>query len=462
MKKIIYVILAVLTVLALCTASSSCNTKKHDEYDFRASTDTGYDPSAKHGEKSLYGRAGVNKNFVFRKDDFYLEFYFKWLMYYSSEERENGNMLCFDPSCKHWDDNCSAYINIYVSEKEGEKIYPYFFFIDQYDNVESTVIYFAYRRSQWGVINDVEYEREPNYCIERFDISEGKRRVIAEDLKYTIDQFCSYGDDLYFVADTGDDDIGKMLFVLGKSGGMTSHILPEKTARSISLEDVQNDRLYFIVNDRYLCSCKLDLSDQRFEFDLTEIKGNDGSAGLYKGMYNGYLYYFCSIEGQRYYEDALTEGEHKGSLCRLSLSDLNVAPELIAENIYTDPIYCAFTDGTFYYEPFVYERLEPVPGTNLMPLNLSDGKLMAYDMDTGEHRLIAENLYINIDIRYAWKDMALITGWAYCKEGQVNSNSDNKLLVVYSDGREYGVWREYNKDSVGRPDANFFGNAGQP
>ena len=462
MRRILSVILTVSTVIALCTFSSSCQKKKYDEYDFNASTDTGYNSNARHGEKALYGRAGVNTNFVFRKDDFYLEFYFKWLMYYSSEERENGKMLCFDPSCKHWDDNCSAYMNVYVSQKEGEKIYPYFFFIDHYDDVESIVIYIAYRRSQWGVINDVEYEREPNYCIERFDISEGKRRVIAEDLKYTIDQFCSYGDDLYFVADTGDEDIGKMLFVLSKSGGMTSHILPENNADEISLEDVFNDRIYFVVNAKNLYSCNLDLSDLKFESDLSELNGPDGSAGIYKGIYKGYLYYFCSIEGQKYYPDALIDGEHKGNFCRLSLTGLKNAPELLVENIFTDSIYSAFTDGTFYYEPFVYERLEPVPGTNLMPLNLSDGKLMAYDMDTGEHRLIAENLYINIDIRYAWKDMALITGWAYCKEGQVNSNSDNKLLVVYSDGREYGVWREYNKDSVGRPAEDFFGNAGQP
>ena len=458
MKRLITFILVIASIFS-CMLFQSC--KKINNNAISDVENSAAEPGKYvQGGKVLYGKRLTTNNFgTVRTGDLFIEIFFGNLLgYYTMDDPKNGQIFCFDPTCTHGpqDESCNAVINAYLPTAGETEEYPISMFVDMYENASSPVIYIAYRRDDFYTVNDVPAEREPCYCIEKLDISVGKREVVADDIKYTIDQICSYDDCLYYVLDMGGSD-GKMMYRLKKEGGKPEQLDRDENAIDLCILDATGDKLYYTVNNRYLYRCSLNLKGSEKVFDLGELKGSDGNKGVIAGMFYDYLYFFTDIEEVFFKEDQPMAVDYKGSCFRLPVNDLGGTPETVAQNIMYAPNYYAFTEGTFYYEPCVYRAVDKSEQEGYcMPFSLSDGVLMAYDMVSGEHRTVAEKTGLDINIRYAWNDIVFISGWPYDATGVKLSNSDTNLILAYSNGDEYRVWNKGDINAIGYLDPSVY------
>ena len=394
------------------------------------------------GEKKLYGKTGFGYG-VHRFGDMFITLGDGCrLIYFSLEESDNADVLCFDPICDHHvqDENCSAIVNIYYSSSDTRN-YPFSMFIDEYENQESPVIYLAYKRDDFYSFNGVTATRDPVYCIERFDLSKGTREIVMDNIDYTIQQMCNYGDYIYYVLDLGDKE-GQMLYRIHKSGGEPEQLDREEGALSLTIMDVVDDQLYYVVNSRYIYRCNLELNSSTKVLDMSDVKTNDGKSGVVAGSYCGYLYYFADVETVYSKPNQKGASIEKCNLYRLPMSDLTQTPERIVEGMIYSPDSYYFTDETLYYEPCVFQYVDESERVNPMVnyytvVNTCDGKLYAMNLKTAESKLIVENSGMAIYPMYAWNDIVLFSGWAYKESGVENAGNNNNLLIAYASGEQF-------------------------
>ncbi len=428
-----------------------------------ADPNTGFDANKTHGEKILYGKKSINESRIMQIGDpltSVLRFgdmligetnYSNKFGYYTFDEPDNARLLCFDPLCVHLSsqESCTAYINYdqLVDNSSGQTVIyndPMGMYVDLYENAEAPVIYLYYRRDDTYTINYEEQgTRDPVYCIERFDMSEGKRLPVLDNEENTITQVCSYGDYVYYVLDKGDKK-GQFLNRVHKSGGKSEvYDLDEKT-ESLFMIDVVDDMFYYMIDEQYLYRSQLDLTDSEMLLDLSSLKGKDGSIGVMQGAYSGYFYYLADVETVT---ENIVAGE-KANLYRIPMNDLTATPEIVVEGMNGDIGTFVFSEKTLYYTPFVYEFNSVDSDEMLTAVNECDGKLYALDLKSGQSKLIVENSGMTIYPKFAWDDMVIFSGWAYNSTGSKYSGNNQNLLIAYTSGEPFEIWCE--KDQVGK------------
>lgn len=453
MKKLITTLLLVSTLASVLQLTACKNNENSPENPFAVdglspdpnknnqlsiNSKTGWTADNPHGEKIMYGK-GTNGS-ILRFNDMMigLSNYGSCYGYFSFEEPNDTKLICFDPLCLHLpqQESCPAIIN--HSRDNPNQIYyesyPSGMYLDLYENSESPVIYYFYRRDSFYTINIEEVgHRDPVYCIERYDLSQGKRYAVVDDLENTILQACNYGDYVYYVLDMGDDK-GQELYRVHKSGTKPEKYDRTEIAESLRIADVIDDKFYYIVDERCIFQANLDLTDSKMILDMASVKGENDSNGVIEGVYSGYLYYFADVE--TVWADTYTD--QKANLYRIPMSDLEKTPEKVAENVlYSGDCY-RFTEKTLYYEPCVHKIDNSEGGHTL--INTCDGKLFALDLKTGESKTIVEDSGMTIYPLYAWDDMVVFAGWAYTESGVKNAGNNDNLLVAYASGEPYEIW----------------------
>lgn len=418
----------------------------HGDNQSNADPETGWIEGQSTGEKHLYGKEPLNS--ILRYGDMLIgtTSYSNLDGYFSFEKPDDAKLICFDPHCRHWKglENCPAAINFFHnSEAEPGKYYPMGMYIDQYESVDAPVIYYYYRRNYMYTINAEEAGyRDPVYCIERYDLSQGKRYAILDNVENTIQQACNYGDYVYYVLDISDgkNQMQKLCRV-HKSGSEPEEFDLTELPQTLKIIDGIDDQLYYLVNERYLYRCTLDLTDSEMVLDMSSVKGKDGSNGVVAGSYSGYLYYFADVETVRAGEEEGSASDEKCNLYRIPMDELTNTPETVVTGmLYRSDCY-RFTEETFYYVPCVFkyvddDKLEKVETA----VNLCDGKLMALDLKTNESKTIVENSGMTIFVKYAWDDIVVFSGWAYDESGLENSGGNGNLLLAYTSGQPYKIW----------------------
>ncbi len=221
--------------------------------------------------------------------------------YYSFENPDSARLICFDPLCLHLiqQDSCPAFINYEQKINPSgtlPRIYndPMGMYIDLNDSTDGPVIYLYYKRSDYYTVGVYQQEqREPVYCIEQYDMAQGKLTAVLNNEKNTITQACNYGDYIYYVLDCGNE--GQIIHRIHKSGGKPERYDLEEEAESIFIVDVVGDKLYYVFDEQYLYRSNLDLTENEQVLDLSELKGKDGSVDVMQGIYCGYLYYIADV-----------------------------------------------------------------------------------------------------------------------------------------------------------------------
>ncbi len=407
--------------------------------------DTGFEPGTSNGEKRLYGK---DSSLLIKFNEMMIELgTANQLYYYSINDIADKQILCFDPLCQHLpqQESCSAEINLYLTEvlPDGSHgpSYPWYMYLDCYEGSDSPVIYFAYRRDDFYAVNLEETgTREPVYCIERYDISQGRRYTVLDNIQYTVEQMCNYGDYIYYVLNRGEDE-GQKLYRVSKAGGKSDSLDLGVKADNIEMIEAASDKLYYVVDSQYIYRCNLDLTGSEQVLDMGEVKGANGSNGVVAGAYGGYLYYFADTE--TVYSKSDNEG-YSGQKCNLYRMPMNVlggTPELVVENMLYRLDCYRFTESVLYYEPCVFKQADPSEQTDSERLytsvNLSDGTLMALDLDTLESKAIVENSGMDIYLNFVYEDCVLFAGWAYNDSGLDYSGDDENLLIAYSSGEPF-------------------------
>ena len=398
------------------------------------------------GEKKLYGKTEIG-DVVMRFGDLFFSRGDGALMNYFTLDNPGGaEILCFDPLCLHLpqDEKCSAIINSYLRDWGSTTVYPFGWYIDEYENNQSPVIYFFYRRDDTYTIDTQSAgHREPVYCIERFDISKGYREIIMDNIEYTMQRMWNYGDYIYYILDRGDEE-GQMLYRIHKSGGEPKQLDREEGALSLTVMDVVDDQLYYVVNSRYIYRCTLALEESTKVLDMGDVKSATGKNGVVAGSYCGYLYYFADVE--TVYTEPNKQGysQEKCNLYRVPMSDLTADGECVVENMIYSPDNYRFTEETFYYLPCVWEAADKSqqPNSEVIyynPINNCDGKLYAMNLKTAESKLIVEDSGMTNRIYYAWNDIVLFSGLAYNESGLKNQGNGSapNLLIAYPSDQPY-------------------------
>lgn len=428
-----------------------------------AGPNTGFDANKTHGEKILYGKKNINQSRIWKIGEPLTSIlrvgdmligetnYSNKFGYYTFDEPNNARLLCFDPLCVHLpsQESCTAYINYdqLVDNSSGMTVIyndPMGMYVDLYENAEAPVIYLFYRRDDTYTINFEEQgTREPVYCIERFDMSEGKRLPVLDNEENTIIQACNYGDYVYYVLDKGDKE-GQTLCRIHKSGGNPEAYDLDEKAESLFIIDVADDMFYYMIDEQYLYRSELDLTDSEMVLDLSTLKGKDGSVGVMQGAYSGYFYYLADVETVTANN---TTGE-RANLYRIPMDDLTKTPEIVVEGMNGAAGTFIFSEKTLYYTPYVYEFTSVDSEEMLTAVNECDGKLYALDLESGESKLIVENSGMTIYPKFAWDDMVIFSGWAYNSTGSKYSENNENLLIAYASGEPFEIW--CRKDQVGK------------
>ncbi len=134
------------------------------------------------------------------------------------------------------------------------------------------------------------------------------------------------------------------------------------------------------------------------------------------------------------------------------MSNLEDAPEVVVENMMYQQPYCRFTEDTLYYEPCLYEYVDASErgsdGRIYTAVDISGGKLLALDLETGESKVIVGEDGIVIYPQYAWGDLVVFSAWP-CKVSGLEISGDNsKLHIAYSSGKPHEYLCE--KSELGR------------
>lgn len=398
---------------------------------------TGWTADHPHGEKILYGKQDSSDESILRFGDMLIgeTNYSNTLGYYTIDEPGNARLLCFDPLCLHLlsQDSCPAITNDMLKLVNNEYIqYPQGMYIDLYESSESPVVYFYYLRSDHYAINLEEtIDRDPVYCIERYDMSQGKRYTVLDNVENTIQQACNYGDYVYFVLDMSEGLVQKQkLCRVHKSGTEPEEFDMTELPETIRIVEATEDAIFYTVDEKYLYRCNLDLTESEKVLDLGNLKGQNDSIGVLQGCYSGYLYYIA---------DAVKVlSETKVNLYRIPVNDLAKEPEMVVEGMAGSSDCYMFAEKTLYYVPCVAEFDNTQGGETAV--NICDGKMMALDLKTGKSNTIVENSGMTIFPLYAWDDMVVFAGWAYNSTGEKYSNGNNNLLLAYTSGEPFKIW----------------------
>lgn len=449
---ILLLVLIILPILCLTSCKKTSSTTENPfavdgthpvgSEQSNADPNTGWMQGSVTGEKRLYGKEESSDSSILRFGEMLIGItnYSNCYGYFSFDEPADAKLICFDPLCLHLpqQESCPAVTNLYLPDEITGVEYPNGMYIDLYESTESPVIYFYYRRDGIYSINLEEIgHRDPVYCIERYDLAQGKRYAVVDNVKNTILQACNYADYVYYVLDMGDEK-GQELYRVHKSGGESEMLNCEKQAESIRIADVVDDMLYYIVNERYIYRSNLELTESEMVLDMSEIKGKNGSNGVVEGLYSGYLYYFADVEIVRIGSSEESHSTRKGNLYRIPINNLAENPEMIVQGMICMWDSYKFTEKTLYYEPCVFQIDNSEGGETA--INTCDGKLLALDLKSGESTTIVENSGMTIYPIYAWDDMVVFSGWAYNSSGVKNSGGNSNLLVAYTSGTPYEIW----------------------
>lgn len=408
-----------------------------------------YDPNAAHGELKLYGhnirpRYLVNKDMIIDIGN--------QTTYFSTDKANERYKLCFDPICEHANFNinegCQASLNPYhpAPTPQGQPIptYPIKAHLDYYDHADAPVLYLSYKRGSSYEINGVYQEREPDYCIQRYDFTQGTRTTVADGIMSTIHSMFTCGDYIYCItAEAGKVGGEQTLCRIPKTGGEFEE-MPKTSDEDLTytILEVYNDQLYYLLNTRYLYRCNLDFTDSELILDVATLKGtqSEKSNGIVEGVHGGYLYYHADIHQKN------KDGTDYGNFYRIPLNDFAAAPELIAENMIYAPQKSIFNDSedTFYYQPAVFEGTNPSPDANpdayYGDTTESNGTLYAVDLNTLEKTTVCEDIGMNITIVTAFDDAVVFNGISYETKGKLLSNNGRNYIIGNKNGGELKVW----------------------
>lgn len=412
------------------------------------SNNTGYNTNTDHGELKMYKYCTGQYE---KYNDLYIGLFRNYIGYFSEDDRYNGDIFCFDPTCKHGaqDEGCQAKINVCFIRDAGGPISGYekaYFFLDLFDNKESPVFYIAYKRDSHYSINGIpQEEREPCWCIERFDLSEGKRMTVADKIKYTVTDIATFGDYIYFVMNEGDE-VGQRLYRIYKGGKKQPECCElDVKASEINILEAVNGKLFFSVNGRSIYQSEMNLSEAHIMKDLAG-NDDDGSTVIFKTAYNGYLYYLADIE-EVILDYVNPDGKpcsstsYKCNCYRTFLGQDELVSEKIIENMCAEEHDHGFTQGTLYYQPFVFEYFDETRCTappDIAPygffnISMSHGTLIAYDMQTDKSTILLKDTYVDINFHMALNDAVMFSGLPNCDEG-VEFSHNYQDICVYLDG----------------------------
>lgn len=420
----------------------------NDDFFKDTPSNNGYDPNADHGVHNLYGYY-ARPRYLFNED--MIIDIGNQITYFSTDKPTERYKLCFDPICEHANFNinegCQASLNLYypAPTPQGQPIptYPMSAHLDYYDHADAPVLYLSYKRGSSYEINGVYQEREPDYCIQRYDFTQGTRTTVADGIMSTIHSMFTCGDYIYCItAEAGKVGGEQTLCRIPKTGGEFEE-MPKTSDEDLTytILEVYNDQLYYLLNTRYLYRCNLDFTNSELILDVATLKGtqSEKSNGIVEGVHNGYLYYHADIQMNNY-------GVEYGNFYRVPINDLAAAPELIAENMIYAPQKSIFNDSedTFYYQPAVFEESDPSPDANpneyYTDTTESNGTLFAVDLKTLEKTTVCEDIGMNITISTAFDDKVIFAGVMYDSKGALLANNGNNYIIGNKNGDKPKVW----------------------
>lgn len=409
-----------------------------------ASGSANYDPNAKHGEKAVYGYAleGVTYN---RREtlnswgNFYFQWNWAWMLCYDQTGQSVPAIPCFDPLCNHEVDTCPAFYQFdeYKRPDGMTNSYPFYIFLDYYDNANSPVFYSVYRRSSVGHLGTENFNQKPYYLIQRYDLASGERVTLQSEITELIHSVYTYGDNLYYTI--SEDYFGKKklepgegtsftLCMLPKTGGEPK-LLQDKNTKSLDILDITDDGVYYLINSRYIYRCSPTLENPELLLDIDSVKDGNGNHVRLASVRNGYYFYFGDLVPYEGKYEGLYEAD--GSCYRAPLNDPTNAVK-IAEHMVCTTSFLMFTENFLYYMPTVME--EVTNNGNLYPFNYSNGTVKAVNLFTGETVTCCEDTGISFITGLTDRDNITVFGQAYEEKGQ-ELGSVYKHIRLYPDGR---------------------------
>lgn len=407
-----------------------------------------YDPNAAHGKKEMYGDSFNSGDSYARRSplntwgNYYFQYGYAWLLCYDQKEGSTPVRACFDPLCGHKVDTCPAFYQFdWYTHPDGAEIqYPSYIFCDYYDNADSPVFYSVYRRSDVGHIGTENFDRDPCYLIQRYDLASGERVTLLSDIQNLIHSAYTYGDYIYYTMSedylaTQEDSSASTfsLCMLPKSGGEPIILYNDET-KSLDILDITDDGVYYLVNGRELYRCSPTLEEPELIIDIDSIKDASGNNTRLAALRNGQLFYFgnLSLIDSEYFSDL-----YSGDCYRLPLDDLSAEPVKLAENMICETNWVAFTENYLYYQPTVMESANG----GLYPVNYSDGVVKAVNLFTGETVTACENTGISFFTGYVVDgDSITVYGQAYENRGTELAGNSFNHIRIYPDGTPYELW----------------------
>lgn len=384
-----------------------------------AEGDGRFDPEAEHGEPQLYmsNRYG---DMIFTKDQ-------NKLLYYTVDDPTRVSYLCYDPTCTHdaadpaYGENCVSSYHVYGSSENKGIIVA-----DGYDRPGSPVLYLAYQMTERASVDGQIIEREPTYCIERFDIATGKRVKITQGIKNEIVQMATYGDRILFVAKDTLYNISKTgegpVFEESTEGVQIRGTLENSILLSVHYSWDSMDLSKYTISEEGSTSYAL-------YYWLSEVMVNE-RPGVFQKVSNEYLYFTANYE----YDDPASKGETSAQHCdlyRLPLADRfkGVEPTLVLEDITATEQTICFADNTLYYR-------SPE----------SEGKIAAVDLKTLEQTTVYEENGKTLELCWGFDDHVIFA-----------ETGGDEYLIGYANGDEAKVLCEQSKLPYVQPIDNTVG-----
>lgn len=397
-------------------------------------TNSSYNPKESNGALKMYSASKYKG--AAKYGDLCVDNTLRYYDFQKPEHIADETPLCFDPLCEHlYDGTCQGRIIGYYGE------YPTFVFFDLYDHADAGVLYIGYKQANCVTVNGEEIERPNDYCFERYDLSTGKREVIANNLKNTVTEMCTYGDYIYFVESTTAKSAS--LCLIHKSGSSVKK-LEGITASSIRILNIEEDTVYFVADEETIYSATVKLENPQKCIDLQNLCGDNNTQGVFQTITGGYLYYFANYEKVSVTDPngKIWDGDTMCDVFRVPLSDFTAKPEKIVDNIVASlNLFYSFTENTFYYQPMVYRC---VPKKDFYAISISDGQLFALDLNTLENKVVAKDTGLTIMIHGAYDDVVLFGGHWYDAIGEELSGEGMNQLLGYANGDSYKMWISYN------------------
>ena len=438
-------------VPGVSSGNNNPNNNNHNSPIFGSNCSSQYDPSMPHGEKRMYGETGGRGSYLYRSTvrtwaAYMFGYDGAWLLCYDLSDPTNAIHTCFDPLCNHMVDSCPAF---YQFDEYGpyDRSYPYYIFLDYYDNANAPVFYSVYRQNDKGHIGTEVFDREPCYLIQRYDVSSGERITLLSGISDLVHAAFTYGDYLYYTTSQdylADETVSKesvyTLWMLPKAGG-TPIALQNDENYALEILDITDEGVYYLVNGQYLYRASLTLENPTLLMDVLSIQDENGNTTLFAGLRDNVLYY-C---GNLYIPEIIADSYKIpcGDVYQMPLSSGTDAVK-IAENVICSNTYMQFSSHYLFYQPAVMSECNG-EWTNV---NFSNGTVKAVDLRTKETTTCCENVGINLEFGKTMQDdSVLVYGYEYESSGKALSGDSQNMIRVYADGRKYNIL--YNRLTLG-------------